>query len=237
MNTKQRIKGFNERHKKGLSLLALGLSLLFCAIVGWFIGRPMIEFVSSPQSFRAWVDKSGIWGRAAFIGMMVFQVIIALIPGEPLEIGAGYAFGVAEGTILCVIGTTLGSIIVILLVRSFGVKFVEVFFQKERLSELKILKSSKKRNLLIFLVFFFPGTPKDLLTYFVGLTDIKFGQFIVLVSVSRLPSVITSTLGGSALGGSEYKTAIIVFAITLLVSGLGWIAYKLILNLKNHKRD
>ena len=49
----------------------------------------MIRFVSEPEKFRLWVDEHGIWGRLAFIGMVIFQIIVAIIPGEPLEIGAG----------------------------------------------------------------------------------------------------------------------------------------------------
>lgn len=218
--------------KKALSILAFVIFLVFCGLVSWFIGRPMINFVSEPEKFRTWVESHGIMGDITFIAMMFLQVVIALIPGEPLEIGAGYAFGEIKGTLLCILATTLGSMVVFLLVRTLGVRFVEVFFDSRKIRELKILKNSRKRNLLIFLVFFLPGTPKDLLTYFVGLTDIKIGHFLLLASLARLPSVITSTVGGGALGVKEYKTAIIVFAITLIISGIGWIIYKIILNKK-----
>ncbi|MBR4973775.1 MAG: TVP38/TMEM64 family protein [Clostridia bacterium] len=221
-----------KNHKKLLNIAAFIIFLIFCGLVSWFIGRPMINFVSEPQKFRAWVHSHGIMGDITFVGMMFLQVVVALIPGEPLEIGAGYAFGEIKGTLLCVLATTLGSLAVFALVRTLGIKFVEIFFDRKKINELKILKNSKRRNLLIFLVFFLPGTPKDLITYFVGLTDIKMGYFLLLVSLARLPSIITSTMGGGALGVKEYKTAIIVFAITLIISGIGWIIYRIMLNKK-----
>ncbi|MBR4123279.1 MAG: TVP38/TMEM64 family protein [Clostridia bacterium] len=221
-----------KNHKKLLNIAAFVMFLIFCGLVSWFIGRPMINFVSEPQKFRAWVHSHGIMGDITFVGMMFLQVVVALIPGEPLEIGAGYAFGEIKGTLLCVLATTLGSLAVFALVRTLGIKFVEIFFDRKKINELKILKNSKRRNLLIFLVFFLPGTPKDLITYFVGLTDIKMGYFLLLVSLARLPSIITSTMGGGALGVKEYKTAIIVFAITLIISGIGWIIYRIMLNKK-----
>lgn len=192
----------------------------------------MIEFVSNPEDFRIWVDSHGIFGRIAFIGMMIFQVVIALVPGEPLEIGAGYAFGAIEGTLLCSIGVFIGSLIVFSLVRKFGIRFVEIFFSLDKIKSLKILKKSKKRDLLMLLVFFFPGTPKDLITYFAGLTDVNTLKCILFVTIARLPSVITSTLGGSALGVEQYKTAIIVFAVTLIVSSIGWLIYNFIIREK-----
>ena len=40
-----------------------------------------------------------------------------------------------------------------------------------------------------------PGTPKDLLCYFAGLTDMKFPVFLLICSLGRLPSLVTSTIG------------------------------------------
>lgn len=225
-------KNLTLRQKRIIGIIFFIMFLAFCGFVTWFIGRPMIEFVSEPEKFRLWVESHGIVGDITFIAMMFLQVVIALIPGEPLEIGAGYAFGEIKGTILCLIGTTLGSLLVFLLVKTLGIKFVEIFFDIKKIKELEIVKNSKKRNFLIFLLFFLPGTPKDLITYFVGLTDIKIWHFILLSSIARLPSVVTSTLGGGALGVKEYKSAIIVFAITLVISLSGWIIYKVILNKK-----
>lgn len=219
---------FTEKQKKIFSLGAFICFLLFCALVTWFIGKPMIEFVSEPRKFRLWVEKSGIFGMVAYIIMVAVQVVVALIPGEPLEIGGGYAFGAVFGTFLCVVGTTIGSMVVFCLVRRFGIKLVEVFFSGKKIRRLEFLKDSRRRNALIFIVFFLPGTPKDLLTYFVGLIDIKFWHFLLLASIARLPSVITSTLGGNALGGEKYALAILVFTVTLAVSGIGWIIYEFI---------
>ena len=71
---------------------------------------------------------------------------------------------------------------------------------------------------------FIPGTPKDLLSYFAGLTDIKLGRWLVISTIARLPSVITSTIGGNAVGEQNYLFAVLVFAGTLAVSALGlWI--------------
>ncbi len=231
MNTKK-IENLTKRQKNIVGIAIFVLLLSFCGVVGWFIGKPMIEFVSRPEEFRAWVDSHGIFGRIAFIGMTVFQVVIALVPGEPLEIGAGYAFGAVEGTILCLIGIGLGGMLVFYLVKNFGIRFVELFFSMEKIKSLKILQSSKKRDTLMFLIFFLPGTPKDLITYFAGLTDVKVSYFIFLTTLARIPSVVSSTVGGSALGVKSYLTAIIVFAVTLIISAVGWVIYKKIITEK-----
>lgn len=221
-----------EKQKKTISFCVIVTFILFCAAVGWFIGRPMIQFVSDPEKFRNWVNESGVFGRICFVLMVMFQVIVAFVPGEPLEIGAGYAFGTFEGTLLCIAGITLGSIIVFELVRKFGIKLVEVFFTFEKIKSAKFLQDEKKLALITFLMFFLPGTPKDLLTYVLGLSKVKRTDLLILAGVARLPSIITSTVGGSLLGTEKYLFAVIVFGITFLVSAAGWIIY----NRKTNKR-
>lgn len=236
MNIKFKRENLTLKQKKVLSVIVILLFVGFCAAVTWFIGRPMIRFVEEPEKFRSWVDAHGILGKIWFIGMTAFQVIIAFVPGEPLEIGAGYAFGAVEGTLLCVIGITLGSMLTFLLVRRFGVRFAEIFFTIEKIKSLKFLQNEKRLGFIIFLIFFLPGTPKDLITYFIGLTDIKLSHYLLLVSIARLPSVITSTVGGSALGTTKYTLAIVVFSATLLLSGLGLLCYNFI-SRKRTKED
>ncbi len=226
----------DTKKQKIKSLIFLAVCVIFMLIVSWLIGKPLLEFSSDPEKFRSWIDSFGFWGRLVFIAMVIVQVIFAIIPGEPLEIAAGYAFGAIEGTILCVIASLIGSIIVFLFVKRFGRRFVEFFYPIEKLNELKYLKDTKKLNLLAFFIFLIPGTPKDLLVYFLGLTKIDISAFLLTVSIGRLPSIITSTVGGNALGMQNYLFAIITFAVTMVISLGGYISYQFISkHLKNRK--
>ena len=226
MKRKRERAQLTEAHKKKIYLFAIVVALLFIAAVGYLVGKPMVEFVREPERFRAWVDSSGFVSRVIFVGMVVFQLIIALIPGEPLEMGAGYAFGAWEGTILCIIGCVIGSALVFLFVRRFGVKLVEVFFPREKIRSLRFLQDSRRLNLLTFIVFFIPGTPKDLLSYFIGLTDMKLGTWLLITAVARIPSIVTSTVTGDALGLKDYQFALIAFGVTLALSLLGILVYR-----------
>ena len=130
-----------EKHRKLLYILAVVIFILFCAAVGYFIGVPMVRMAGDPESFQAWVDGFGVWGRLVFVGMVYLQVVVALIPGEPFELMAGYVFGMWEGTLLSMAGILLGSATVFLLVRRFGSKFAEVFFPQKELKRLNFLKA------------------------------------------------------------------------------------------------
>lgn len=217
-----------EKEKKWLVGGGLILFLVLSSLVCWFAGRPLIRFMNQPELFRQWVDQQGLWAPVAFVGMVVLQVVVAVIPGEPLEIAAGYAFGALEGTLLCMVGTWIGGLMVFLLVRRFGVRAVEIFFPPEKLHELAFLKNEKKLAFWVFIVFFLPGTPKDVLCYFVGLTKLPLRTWLLVSAVARIPSIVTSTVGGDALGMQNYTFAAAVFASTLVISGAGILIYRVI---------
>ena len=193
-----------NRQKKRLSILALFMFFVFCGAVGYFIGVPMVRLAEDPAQFRHWVDSYGVCGRLIFIGMVILQVIIAFIPGEPIELAAGYGFGFLEGTLLTLAGFVIGSLIVFLIVRKLGVKLVEVFFDPKRIQEFSFLKDSKKTKTIAFLLMIIPGTPKDFLSYFAGLTSLTLKSWLGIVVVGRLPSLITSTATGAAAGEKNY---------------------------------
>lgn len=78
-----------DRRKKQIAIISIAAVVAIFIAAFWFVGRPLVKFVSEPERFRAWVNSGGIWGRIAFIGMIVLQTVIPIIPGEPMEIGAG----------------------------------------------------------------------------------------------------------------------------------------------------
>lgn len=219
-------RAFSEKEKKIIAGAAAAVFLLVCAAIGWFVGRPLVRFAAEPEQFRAWVDSHGPWGGALYMAMVFLQVLVALIPGEPLEICGGYAFGVVRGSLLCLAAGVAGSVVVFAFVRRFGRPLVEIFFSREKLDRLRFLQSSPRRSILFWVIFTLPGTPKDLLCYFAGLTDMPWRQWLLICSVGRLPAIITSAMGGSALGAENYGSAIIVFAVTMAVSAAGLLIYR-----------
>lgn len=210
-----------ERHKQIVKIIAFVLLVLFVFIVTAYLGKPLLTMVEDPERFRDLVEEKGWYARLLFIAMVFVQVLLALIPGEPLEICAGIAFGSVEGTLLCLAGIFLGSAVVFLLVRSFGVKLAEVFFSVEKLRSLRFLQNERRLDVVLFLLMAIPGTPKDLISYFVPLTKISLWHWLLLTTLARIPSVVSSTVGGDALGEGKYLFAVIVFAVTCLVALFG----------------
>lgn len=217
-----------EKHRKFVAVMAIVIFIVFCAAVGYYVGVPMVRLAEDPQQFQAMVDSYGIWSRLIFVGMVVLQVIIAFIPGEPIELAAGYAFGFVEGTLLTLAGFLIGSLLIFLLVRKFGVKLVEVFFPMEKINQFSFLKNPKKTKTLAFILMLIPGTPKDFLSYFAGLTQLPLRTWMLIVAIGRLPSLITSTATGAAAGDANYILSAVMLGITLLLTAAGIVYYRVI---------
>jgi uncharacterized membrane protein YdjX (TVP38/TMEM64 family) len=214
------------KQQKIVWLLAVAIFVLFCAAVGWYIGVPMIHMAQEPEKFRLWVDSHGILGRLAFVAMVIIQVLVAFIPGEPVELLAGYAFGVVEGSMLTMAGFLAGSWLIFALVRRFGVRLVEVFFSERKIAEISFLKNPEKARILAFILMSIPGTPKDFLSYFAGLTPLRLEQWLGIVAVARLPSLLTSTITGAAAGEENYLLSGLMLCLTLTMSLAGVIYYR-----------
>jgi uncharacterized membrane protein YdjX (TVP38/TMEM64 family) len=227
------------KRRKIISAISILSIIAFFVIITIVVGEPLLNFVADSEKFRGWVDSQGFWGRLTLIGIMCLQVVVAIIPGEVIEIGAGYAFGAVEGMLLCLIGAAIGSAVIFAFTKRFGIKLVEAFIPREKINSLQFVKDSKKLDLLIFILFFIPGTPKDVITYFIGLTPMKLHTFLIISSIARVPSVISSTIGGNAIGMQDYRFAVIVFAITAGISIVGIIIYNKILkhNKKNSEQN
>ena len=226
-----------EKHRKQLAAAAIVLFVLLSLAVAWFVGGPLIRSLRQPEEFRLWVSAHGSLGRLVFVGIGILQIVVAIIPGEPIELFAGYAFGFWVGTLLCELCIVLGSALVFAFVRRFGRRAVEVFFPREKIDSLRFLQDEQKLELWTFILFFIPGTPKDIMTYFVPLTRMKLGHFLLISGAARLPSVITSTIGGDALGTGRLEFAVIVFAATALISALGIWMYRRICRRREKRRS
>ncbi len=128
------------------------------------------------------------------------------------------------------LGTELGSAVILLLSKKYGMRFVSHFTDPEKLKEFSFLQDNRKLRPLLFLIYFIPGAPKDLLTYFVAFTDIRLWEYLLITAVARIPSIITSTMCGAYFGEKNYLAAVLVYAATLALSGIGILVYRRIMH-------
>ena len=97
---------------------------------------------------------------------------------------------------------------------------------KDEAELISLIKNSKKVYALLFFFYLIPGSPKDGLTYLVGMMNVKVVPFLVLTFIARVPSVLSSTLCGSTLAEKQYLISAIIFGATFILALIGGFIYK-----------
>ncbi len=192
----------------------------------------IVTVLLTPKLVKMWKDKLfreevrdklqslGWPGVAVMFGLQVLQVVVAFLPGEPVEMFMGYLYGAVGGLILCLAGVAVGTILIFMGTKFFGRKFINKI-SLENKKKYAFLRDPIKRDAMFFLLYLIPGTPKDALTFFAPVTRIGLWRFIIISGVARIPSIISSTYVGKAAGEGRFGVAIIVFAITAVVGLAG----------------
>lgn len=205
-----------------ISLIIFGVAMVLLTIIAF----PIIKAYQNPEEFKAYIESFGSWSFVAMFSIQVAQIVVALIPGEPIEFVAGTIYGGWGGLLFCIAGIAVGQTIIFYLVKIFGRDFAEKVAGSKNIKRFKFLQDERKLKSVIFFLFFIPGTPKDLITYIVPLTKIKLLNFLAISLVARIPSIISSTFAGDAF--SERKTALlaVVYGIALAFTGIGMLIYR-----------
>lgn len=226
-----------QRRRKWLGISSIVLFTIVLALLTLLFTKVLAPYLTSTEELRAFLDSYGWKGYLILMGLQCLQVVVAFIPGEVVELGAGYAYGAIRGTLVCLTGVAISSALIFLLVKKVGIALVETFISREKIQQLRFINSEQKLKRVVFLLFFIPGTPKDVLTYFVGLTNMKLSEFLLITLTARIPSVVSSAICGQMLGDKNFITAGIVYAITGALSIVGYHLYNHIVQHRQSKKS
>lgn len=195
---------------KILSLIAV--IIILTLVTAYFL--PLMKNLVTLEgqlAFKNKIQNSGFAGVIILLSLQFIQMFLAIIPGEIIEILAGVCYGSFWGTIFIILSSTAISILLFFTVRKLGKKFVYSFCNEEKIKKIeknKLFKNPKKIEWLMFILFFLPGTPKDLLIYVAGLLPIRPDRFVVISSIARIPSIISSTIVGNKILLGDWKTGL-----------------------------
>lgn len=222
--------------RKSLRRRVLAGALVLAAIIAvlcWEYVPGMIAWLADAQAVRAFVADHAILSRLAMLGINMAQVLLAFLPGEPVELASGYAFGFWEGTALCLVAAGLATSLIYWGVRRWGWSLVGLFFDRSTLDRFAWLKDAKRLEFMMLSVFLIPGTPKDFLTYFAGLTKMRFAPVVLIATFGRIPSIVTSTIAASAVGDGNWVVAALALAASLALLLVGGVMYRCLSTRKN----
>lgn len=203
--------------------IAIFLSVAaICAAIFLIIKDQFTKIFLNPAFIRSWIISFGHYSFLVFILLQVFQVVIFFIPGEVIQVAGGYVFGSIFGLLLSITGIMCGSILTFWAARVFGDKFLKRILPSKDYKKIKALIDRPKNKLILFILYLFPGFPKDVLGYVAGITPIRLTEFITLSTIARLPGIIVSTYMGSNLFHKNYDMVLVVTGIVIVLLGIGF---------------
>ena len=187
---------------------------------------PIVKSLFNPEGrevFKVQIQESGVKGALMLLGLELAQILMPIIPGEPIEILAGMCYGTLGGFVFITISVLLITTFIFFMVRKFGRDFLYTMISKEKIDKIensKLFKNPKKIEYIMLILFFIPGTPKDLLTYIAGILPINPLRFILISTLARFPSTISSTTAGSTLVEGNWYIGIAMYVIIFVIVGI-----------------
>ncbi len=212
-----------DKKKKYIQMIML---IIFIAVmvIATYLMIPLIKLLNTEEGRLLIAEKVKAHGTLSvlmFLLLQIIQVVVAIIPGEPVEVMGGILFGGFGGFGLCMAGVLVGTVTVYYLVSWVGKPLVNAVVDSDKLNKYKILNDNRRLELFIFVLFLIPGTPKDALTYLVPMTKIKPHKFFIYSTIARIPSVISSTFVGSNIGKGRWVLSIVIFSLTVVIGLVG----------------
>ncbi len=180
--------------------------------------------VSPPKQarFAQFLISFGPYSSAVFILLQALQVVASPIPGELTGVVGGYVYGKVFGFFLSTVGLTLGSWIAFEVAHGLGRPFVEKFVRREILDKFDFV-TTNTGTLVCFLLFIFPGFPKDYLCYLLGLSRMSLTTFVIVSTIGRMPGTYLLTMQGASLRSQEYFTALVFVVISAAILFLAYL--------------
>ncbi len=196
--------------------------LVVFAIIACIKLYPIFNKIQNDEIYRnevvAQIQSTGFWGGFILILIQVFQTVLAVIPSGPVVIIAGMMYDPWIAVLICLIGQTLGALVVMGLVKLFGYTFISLFVDLEKVKQFKLLNNEKKCAVLMFSYSLIPLLPKDPLAFIVPFTKVKTWVFLIITFVARMPMTIVSVVFGNSLISGEFGLGIIIACISGLLA-------------------
>ncbi len=205
-------------------IICISLALILLCFAGLLFRTPLWEKIldyyrlfSDRVQIRQFISSFGSSAPPIFMLIQILQVLLAPVPGEATGFIGGYLFGVLPGFIYSSIGLTVGSWLNFVIGRLLGQRYVRKLIPADRFE--KIDGAVKRQGVIVlFILFLFPGFPKDYLCLALGLSTLPVKIFILLVGFGRMPGTFALSLQGAFLYEKNYFLLGVLIGVCLILA-------------------
>lgn len=175
------------------------------------------DLITNGERARDTILSFGYLAPLLFMVLQILQVLFAPVPGEATGILGGYLFGAWPSFIYSSIALAIGSAL------SFGIGHLFADAFRSRFSQTKVYRKFNhlvfKGDFVIpFILFLFPGFPKDSLSYMLGLSTMPFKVFIFIATVARMPGTLVLCFEGAQVYERNYFELLLLLAFSAIVA-------------------
>ena len=202
------------------AILVLVAVYFFVPAVHEWVGSVFAMFATG--DFSAASDFMAQYGPAAAVVsflLMVFQSVIAPLPAFLITIANANLFGWWQGAILSWTSAMAGAALCFWIARVVGREAVEKLAGKNGIRQMEeFFQRHGTQSVLIARLL--PFVSFDWVSYFAGLTSMRFWSFFLATGLGQLPATIVySYVGGMLTGGAKLLMTglLILFALAILV--------------------
>lgn len=161
----------------------------------------------------------GIWGPILFILLYALATVL-LIPGSVLTLGAGAVFGVVKGSVIVLIGATLGATLAFLVGRHFTRDWVARRIAGNRTFAAIDQAVAVGGWRIVGLTRLSPVFPFTLLNYAFGITRVSLRDYFFASAIGMIPGTIMYVYLGGLAGAGLKNEGRTPGEWTLLIIGL-----------------
>jgi uncharacterized membrane protein YdjX (TVP38/TMEM64 family) len=201
--------------------------LIFIIFAYWFreplepLFTQLYGLLTDRESVTAYVKSFGNAAPAVFMAIQIFQVVFAPIPGEATGFIGGYLFGAFTGCFYSTVALTIGSWLNFCIGRLLGKRWVRRVVPQAKVEKYDHLVRHQG-ILVVFVLFLFPGFPKDYLCLVLGLSTIPMRVFLLMASVGRIPGTLMLSLQGALVFEKNYFIFVVIVLINLVMVYVGY---------------
>ncbi|MGA8809010.1 MAG: TVP38/TMEM64 family protein [Thermoanaerobaculia bacterium] len=168
--------------------------LVIAAIIIVWRFLPVSEWL---RAFQAYVKSLGALGYVVYI--VVYAIcVVAFIPASILTLGAGAIFGFVGGTIVVVIGATIGATLAFLLARTVMRKRIEEMTRSNKKFKALDRAIANEGMKIVFLVRLAVVFPFTYINYAFGLTAIPLWRYVLATFLGIIPATAAFVFASSA---------------------------------------
>ena len=220
-----------------LQLLLLGIIVIGIPLYVLLIQPDWIEQVNSLEKAEAFLNSYQNQSYLIYLGIQVIQIVISVIPGQFMNMAAGWLFSFPVALILSVTGAIIGTFLTYHMAKLLGRKAIKTIMNPEKYNQFMKRLNSKRAHVTVFILYLVPGLPKDILGYLAGVSEVKFIPFLVISIIGRIPALAVSIMTGSMLHKEIYTGVVVISLIMIGLFILGLIKRKDVLHFVDHEYE